>query len=80
MDLDIINCPHCNMLVYIEKLNCKIFRHGVYKNNNQQINPHANKIECDLLVKNDQIYGCGKPFMVEIDSNGKMFSVICDYI
>jgi hypothetical protein len=79
-DNDIIICPHCNMLIHIQQLNCKIFRHGVYKHNNEQINPHASKIECDSLVVNNQIYGCGKPFLVELDQNGKMYSIICDYI
>lgn len=27
----IINCPHCDSKILINKINCKIFRHGVYK-------------------------------------------------
>lgn len=29
--MDVINCPHCGGLIVIEKLNCKIFRHGYKK-------------------------------------------------
>jgi len=75
----IINCPHCNEPILIEELNCKIFRHGVLKSTNQQINPHLSKSECDNLILNDLIYGCGKPFIINIiDNNYKV--EICDYI
>jgi hypothetical protein len=33
----IVKCPHCNESVIIEQINCAIFRHGVYKINNDQI-------------------------------------------
>ena len=35
----IVTCPHCNLLIFIfeKEYNCKIFRHGVYKNNISQI-------------------------------------------
>ena len=72
-------CPHCNDYLIIEQINCAIFRHGVYKLNNQQINPHLSKNECDNLKQKDLIYGCGKPFMVKnIDNN--WIAIICDYI
>ena len=75
----IINCPHCNDIVLIEELNCKIFRHGIIKNTCEQINPHATKIECDNYIKNNLVYGCAKPFrIIEYENN---YSVeICDYI
>jgi hypothetical protein len=72
----IINCPHCDQLIIIEKLNCRIFRCGLYKHNYIQINPHLNKNICDELASNNLIYGCGKPF--RIDDNNK--ALICDYI
>jgi hypothetical protein len=75
----IIECPHCKCQVEIMELNCKIFRHGVYKTNNKQINPHAPKSYCDYLAKNDLIYGCGKPFQI-IQKDDKYETVICDYI
>ena len=49
----IITCPHCNDYIEIIELNCCIFRHGVYKSNNEQINPHLDKEQCDNLIKND---------------------------
>jgi hypothetical protein len=46
----ILICPHCNHYVLIEKLNCGIFRHGILKSNNTQINPHASKEECEHFI------------------------------
>ncbi len=83
--LIIITCPNCNDLIAIEKLNCCIFRHGVFKNNNEQISPHAAKVECDEYIKNNLIFGCGKPFQILKDNDDpdniiKMRVIICDYI
>jgi hypothetical protein len=80
-----INCPNCNDLIIIKKVNCGIFRHGVLKKNNKQIPPHAKKDFCDKLVKDDLIYGCGQPFQIIKDKTDpkniqKMKVVICDYI
>ena len=74
-------CPHCQILVYlpVKDFNCKIYRHGVYKANMQQIDPHLNKEECYRLAKCELIYGCGKPFKVIFKDNA--FSLEkCDYI
>lgn len=73
----IIDCPHCNekILVYAKDLNCKIFRHGIYKHNFQQINPHLDKQSCERLYSSGQVYGCCKPFYFD----GKQLG-ICDYI
>ena len=68
----------CNVPVLIEQLNCRIFRHGILKSNNTQINPHASKEECDYYIKNDLIYGCGNPF--RILENNEFKTVICEYI
>ena len=72
-------CPHqeCQMLIEVKKedINCKIFRHGIYKKNYKMLDPHLKKSECDRLKENDLIYGCGKPFKfdgVKVE--------ICDYI
>lgn len=75
----IIMCPHCNMLIFLEKLNCCIFRHGVLKKNAKQINPHAPRELCDYYVREDLIYGCGKPFKIEFINNS-LQAIICDYI
>jgi hypothetical protein len=81
----IFNCPHCEHVVEVEKngIKCGIFRHGYYflKNGDKiillnQINPHESKENCDRLVSENKIVGCGKPFRINAD-----FSVsICEYI
>jgi tRNA 2-selenouridine synthase SelU len=77
----IIICPHCQISVLIEQLNCKIFRHGTFKHNGQQINPHETKEVCDYFVANNMIYGCGKPFKIEQKPESNEFvAVICDYV
>lgn len=80
----ILQCPHCNDFVEITEINCAIFRHGIFKDNLQQINPHLSKSECDNLINNNLIYGCGKPFKLEqitnLDQHINYKLVICDYI
>ena len=79
---DIIDkCPNCKMLVFLPKkfFNCKIYRHGIYKDTFKQIDPHLNKIECDRLSLEGLIIGCGKPFKIGLlDNEYKL--VKCDYI
>jgi hypothetical protein len=80
----IIFCPHCNEPILIEKLNCRIFRHGIFKENGLQIPPHSSKEDCDNLIENNKIFGCGKPFeiIVKIKENSNEFEYIpeiCDY-
>jgi len=50
--------------VIIEKINCGIFRHDIYKNTGKQINPHMDQKRCDKLVKDKMIYGCGQEFKI----------------
>jgi len=64
----IIICPHCNENIIIKKLNCRIFRHGIFKSNMKQINPHCNEKYCTKLIKNNLIYGCGKQFKINDDN------------
>ena len=75
----VFNCPHCQMLVQVPRdgLNCQIFRHGVLKSNpDVQVPPHAPQAECEQLVANGLIYGCGKPFIYR----GGDTAEICGYI
>jgi hypothetical protein len=76
---EIIVCPHCNDHIIIEKLNCGIFRHGIIKETGKQMDPHSVKTECDDLKAQDLIYGCGKPFRLDI-RNGEYIVSICEYI
>lgn len=63
-------------MVHNTDLHCRIFRHGVYRDSNKQIPPHLPKEECERLVTEGLIHGCGKPFRVTSD----MEAVVCDYI
>ena len=76
-----INCPHCKQVIEVLKsqFNCKIFRHGVFKDTYTQIDPHLPKVQCDKLVAQNKIYGCGKPFRLVIEGD-KFKTEICDYI
>lgn len=76
----VVECPHCKDPIIIEKLNCRIFRHGTLISNGQQINPHESKETCDNLVQNNLIYGCSKPFQIIENEEGTLVAVICEYI
>jgi hypothetical protein len=73
----IFKCPHCKIYIIVLKteINCRIFRCGVYISNNNQINPHTPKNECDRLKDKKLIHGCGKPFIFK-----EKYVEICDYI
>ena len=68
-ELPVISCPHCKEFIIIEQINCAIFRHGYLKNNQKQIDPHATKELCDYYVRENLIYGCGKPFKLILNNN-----------
>ncbi len=85
MSLNILlKCPHCQEIVEIVEIACAIFRHGVLKSNLEQINPHSSKEECNKLIEDDLIYGCGKPFkIIQITNSENVISyelVVCEYI
>lgn len=65
----LIECPYCNVTILVEALNCRIFRCGILKSNGTQS-------ECERLYNAGLIYGCGKPFRVDICGN----PVPCGYI
>lgn len=75
-------CPHsdCGLMIQVPKnqVNCRIFRHAVYKDTGEQINPHTPREVCDKLRNSGSIYGCGRPFYLEtVDSPHVR---ICGYI
>jgi hypothetical protein len=87
-----IQCPHCERVIEIIELNCCIFRCGVYCYDiNKQIDSHLGKEECEDLVRQEMIYGCGKPFQIIVDPNSdvktkdlaslqdKITVVVCGY-
>ena len=81
MDNKILKCPHCNdyVLIYKKEFNCKIFRHAYYRDSYKQIDPHMKKEDCDILLVQGLIYGCGKPFKL-IELNNEYILEKCDYI
>ena len=75
----LISCPHCNTFIFIEQINCGIFRHAILIDTLEQINQHTSKEICDELSKNKKIIGCGKPFKI-IKINDNINITICEYI
>jgi len=78
----IFQCPHCQDFVIVLKseLNCKIFRHAVYKDTYQPINPHASQAVCQQLLSSNKVYGCAKPFNVVQLPNDTYQVQVCAYI
>jgi DNA-directed RNA polymerase subunit RPC12/RpoP len=76
----IIDCPHCkhNIVINNNEINCKIFRHGTYKDSFLQIDPHLDKENCDKLFDDGKIYGCGKPFEL-VEQNDTYVPIKCEY-
>ena len=76
----VISCPHCKEELFIEQINCGIFRHGVFKHNLEQIPPHSIKKICDDLVTKELIFGCGKPFQITKNNENNYQVSKCDYL
>ena len=75
-------CPHCGASVEVApfSLNCAIFRHGVFIDTLEPIDPHAPQELCEWLLANELIYGCGKPFTIVLDASGGVSAIKCDYV
>lgn len=80
-DIYIFPCPHCHLYttVGIGEVNCHIFRHGSFKKDYVQLNPHSPKPVCDMAAENDLLFGCGKPFMFKMTPQG-YYVFKCGYI
>ena len=72
----IISCPHCtdSVLIYKQEINCRIFRHAVYKQTGEQVNPHLDQPSCENLSKNEMVYGCCKPFRITDENTHGFFT------
>ena len=71
-------CPHCSIQIDIVKINCGIFRCGLYVLKNgkiKQIPPHSNEEKVKKIFNKYKVYGCGKPFKY---NNGKMVKTTWD--
>jgi hypothetical protein len=79
----IIKCPNCfnDIFIYKDEINCHIFRHAVFKDTLQNINPHTPKDECDRLVNAGLVIGCAMPFQIILmDTSTDIMAEKCDYI
>jgi hypothetical protein len=70
-----VECPHCQYIILIEDINCRIFRHAVYKDTFEPVNPHASEEECNRLLSEHKVIGCCKPFKL----NEQNIPEICNY-
>jgi len=68
-----MNCPHCDIPIMIEEINCGIFRCGIVKESGEQLPSHLPQGECEKMIP--YIWGCGKPFEYYIDG----YLIKCDY-
>ena len=75
-----VECPHCHGSIEILEINCAIFRHAIFKQTGVQLHPHASKEECELLLSQNVLLGCGKPFRLQQRSDQIYEAIICDYI
>lgn len=77
----VFNCPHClgTITVHVSEVNCRIFRHAVYKSTGEPVNPHASQQELNMLLQTNQVYGCAKPFRI-VQVGGVGHAESCDYI
>lgn len=60
----IYTCPHCSIDIEIVKLNCGIFRCGIFqlKNGNfRQLPKHAKQGVIQKIKNHFVVYGCGNP-------------------
>lgn len=78
--MSILKCPYCEQYIEIIEINCGIFRCGLYKTDCSQLNPHASREECERVVAEDRIFGCGKPFRVYKMAASEYRIEKCEYI
>jgi hypothetical protein len=52
----VLECPHCKDYIIIEKINCAIFRHGVFINNNEQINEYNYQKLLSIRLPKDRFW------------------------
>lgn len=75
----LVNCPYCEQSILILEVNCGIFRCGIYKESWNQLPPHSSKEECERVLSEGLIFGCGGPFQVRVDNTGETVVEKCDY-
>ena len=78
LDYRYTTCPRCGLYIYVEELNCGIFRCATLKQSFRRVNPHTPFEVIEKLLKEDLIYGCGAAFKLVIE-DGKYISSLCSY-
>ena len=73
----IVSCPSCGIYIEILTIACGIYRCGIFKETGLQVNPHLPKDQCERIVKQNLIFGCGKPFRIT-DKNTP--PELCEYL
>ena len=76
-------CPHCDGMVFVDtkEVNCQIFRHAIMKSNGQQVNPHSSKEDCEMLSRENLVYGCCNPFRIILGEDSiPIFAEKCGWI
>ena len=81
----IVECPYCLLKIIVSKkdANNRFFRHGVFKDTGIQIDQNMNKDKCLELVKNNKIFGYGKPYKlnhIKFNNEEIYFTEKCDYL
>lgn len=68
------SCPWCfqtgldsKVIVAETELNCRRMIHGVFKQGGQPVPPHASRVECEQLLQQSLINGCGKALQITAD-------------
>lgn len=76
-DLYVVVCPNCGggCVISQRDLNCQVFRHAVVIATGQPLNPHAGQAECERMLTENKIRGCGAPFRFDGETATK-----CGYI
>lgn len=67
MTSNFVNCPYCDGKVEILELNCRIFRHGIFKETGRQIGQHLKEDFVNKLLNENKIWGCGLQFKIQRD-------------
>ena len=57
-----IYCPHCDQILYIDKIKCGLFLHAFDITTGKVLNPHSKLFYIDNLRRNGKLGGCGGRF------------------
>jgi hypothetical protein len=76
--ISVLPCPHCQGGIEVIALNCGIFIHARRKDTTE-VDPHASRQECEQLLANNLIDGCGKALRIVKKESGEYELSPLDY-